>query len=119
LEDIIKLRNKYQPQKVFVPSPFDIHQDHQVISEEGLRAFKTTTVLGYEMPWNNISFNSRAFMKLEESHIEKKIQALMEYKSQQSKDYVNREFIYSLARVRGVQIGYKFAESFEVIRSIL
>lgn len=119
LEDIILLRKKYEPEKIFLPSPTDFHQDHQVISEEGSRAFKNSTVLGYEMPWNNTSFNTRAFMKLEERHIEKKVLALMEYKSQQSRDYINREFIYSLARVRGVQIGCHFAESFDVIRAIL
>lgn len=119
LEDILLLKKKYNPEKVFVPSPTDIHQDHQVISEEGLRAFKNSTVLGYEMPWNNIAFNTRAFMKLEEKHVIKKVNALKEYKSQQSRNYITEEFIFSLARVRGVQIGTQFAESFEVIRTIL
>jgi N-acetylglucosamine malate deacetylase 1 len=62
LEDIIAFRNKARPDIVFLPSPTDIHQDHQVISEEGIRAFKTSNVLGYEMPWNNISFNTRCFL---------------------------------------------------------
>lgn len=119
LEDMILLKKRYNPEKVFVPSPTDIHQDHQVVSEEGLRAFKNITVLGYEMPWNNISFNTQAFMKLEESHVTKKVVALKEYKSQQFRNYVTEEFIFSLARVRGVQIGTQFAESFEVIRTIL
>ncbi len=119
LEDMVLLKKKYNPLKVFVPSPTDMHQDHQVISEEGLRAFKNITVLGYEMPWNNIAFNTRAFMKLEKRHVMKKVIALKEYKSQQSRNYVTEEFIFSLARVRGVQIGTKYAESFEVIRTIL
>jgi LmbE family N-acetylglucosaminyl deacetylase len=119
LEDIIELRKKYAPDTVFVPCTTDIHQDHQVISEEGLRAFKSATVYGYEMPWNNISFNAHAFMKLKKEFVEKKVEALMEYKSQQHRPYVNREFIFSLATVRGVQIGSEYAESFEVIRSIL
>lgn len=102
-----------------MPSPNDIHQDHQAISEEGLRAFKTSTVLGYEMPWNNISFNTFAFQVLDEAHIIKKCEALYEYKSQLHRNYTNKEFIYSLARVRGAQIDVPFAEAFEVIRSIL
>lgn len=119
LEDIIELRREYSPDTVFVPCTSDIHQDHQVISEEGLRAFKSATVYGYEMPWNNISFNAHAFMKLKKEFVEKKVEALMEYKSQQHRPYVNREFIFSLATVRGVQIGSEYAESFEVIRTIL
>src|SRR5687768_4345928 len=61
LEKMVELRKNINPDMVFVPSPTDIHQDHQVVSMEGLRAFKQTTLLGYEMPWNNVSFNTRAF----------------------------------------------------------
>lgn len=119
LEDMIKLRERFQPDMVFVPSPTDIHQDHQVISEEGLRAFKHTTLLGYEMPWNNLTFNTRAFVKLDKHHVEKKVEALKEYHSQKHRGYLNRDFIFSLATVRGVQVGVPYAESFEVIRAIL
>ena len=119
LEEMIKLRNKINPDIVFVPSPTDIHQDHQVISEEGLRAFKNTTVFGYEMPWNNIAFNTRSFIRLEEEHVKKKVDALLEYKSQRYRSYLSENFIRSLAKIRGVQIGSENAEAFEVIRLIM
>ena len=47
LEDIISLRKELQPDLVFIPSPNDLHQDHKVIAEEGIRAFKKSTILGY------------------------------------------------------------------------
>jgi LmbE family N-acetylglucosaminyl deacetylase len=119
LEEMIVLRNKIQPDMVFVPSPTDIHQDHQVISEEGVRAFKNTTILGYEMPWNNLSFNTRCFITLDEENIVKKVEALRKYESQMHRTYLNEEFIRSLAITRGVQIGGRFAEAFEIIRMIL
>lgn len=119
LEEMIKLKNFIKPNLVFVPSPTDIHQDHQVISNEGLRAFKSTSILGYEMPWNNVSFNTRSFNILEERHIQKKIEALKEYHSQSYRNYLNEDFIKSLAITRGVQIGEKYAEAFEVIRFII
>ena len=119
LEDLIRLRDEIKPDLVFVPSPTDIHQDHQVISEEGLRAFKNCSILGYEMPWNNVSFNTRAFIKLEKHHVEKKVQALLCYKSQLHRSYVNEQFVYSLATVRGVQMGAQYAEAFEVVRYII
>jgi LmbE family N-acetylglucosaminyl deacetylase len=119
LEDLIRLRDDIKPDLVFVPSPTDIHQDHQVISEEGLRAFKNCSILGYEMPWNNVSFNTRAFIKLEKHHVEKKVQALMCYKSQLQRSYVNEQFVFSLATVRGVQMGAQYAEAFEVVRYII
>jgi N-acetylglucosamine malate deacetylase 1 len=118
LEELIRLRTQLKPDLVFVPSPTDIHQDHQVISEEGLRAFKNTTMLGYEMPWNNLSFNTRCFKKVEEEDIVKKIEALKAYKSQGHRSYLNEQFIRGLAVTRGVQIGYPLAEAFEVIRYV-
>lgn len=119
LEEMVKIKKQIEPDLVFVPSPTDIHQDHQVISEEGLRAFKNTSILGYELPWNNVSFNTRGFVKLEEKHIEKKVEALTAYKSQQSRTYLNAQFIRSLAITRGVQINTNYAEAFEVIRWII
>lgn len=119
LEDMIKLRNSISPDLVFLPSPFDIHQDHKVISEEGLRAFKNSSILGYEMPWNNVTFNTRSFVTLSEEDINKKVEALMEYKSQLRRDYLTEDFVKSLASIRGLQIGKKYAEAFEVIRWII
>ncbi len=119
LEELIKIKNKINPDLVFVPSPTDIHQDHQVISEEGLRAFKNCSILGYEMPWNNVTFNTRSFIKLEDEFIQKKIESLHQYKSQEHRTYINDDFIRSLATIRGVQIGCKYAEAFEVIRWII
>ena len=62
--------------------------------------------------------NTSAFVNLEEKHINTKVKALAEYKSQMHRSYANEEFIRSLARTRGVQINTKYAESFEVIRTI-
>ena len=116
LEDIISLRKELQPDLVFIPSPNDLHQDHKVIAEEGIRAFKKSTILGYEMPWNNISFNTVSFIPLEEKHIKKKIDALRCYETQRYRSYLNEDFIRSLARTRGTQIEVEYAEAFEVIR---
>lgn len=119
LEEIVKLRNRIQPSLVFIPSKNDIHQDHQVIAEEGLRAFKKISILGYEMPWNNIIFETRSFVKLEKKHIECKINALKCYKSQQHRAYLSEEFIYGLAKTRGTQFENEWAEAFEVVRLII
>ena len=49
LEDLIKLRNINDFDLVLTPSLQDIHQDHATIAQESLRAFKNTTILGYEL----------------------------------------------------------------------
>src|SRR5207302_8619598 len=48
LEVLVALWDEWQPDVVFQPSLHDVHQDHQTIAEEGLRALKRTTILGYE-----------------------------------------------------------------------
>jgi LmbE family N-acetylglucosaminyl deacetylase len=119
LQAIIELRNKLNPDVVFMPSLDDIHQDHYTIAQEGLRAFKFCTILTYEMPWNNLTFETSSFVILEDRHLQKKIDALKEYKSQSHRPYSNEEFIRSLARTRGVQINTTYAETFNVIRWII
>lgn len=119
LEDLIKIRKGKCYDLVFVPSLHDIHQDHTTIAQEGVRAFKNTTILGYELIWNNLTFNTQCFVKLEKRHIERKVLALSEYHSQGKRSYLSASFIFSLATARGVQAGCKYAESFEVIRLFL
>lgn len=119
LEDLMKHKKLLKPDLVLMPSLNDIHQDHSTIAQEGLRAFKNCTVLGYELIWNNLSFDTTSFVKLDQKHVQAKADALDEYKSQGSRDYMSDEFIFALARTRGVQIGTQYAESFEVIRWVI
>ena len=76
LDDLIEIKSKINPDLVFMPSSFDVHQDHSVIHQEGLRAFKDCSILGYEFMWNNYSFNSSSFIIIDEKHLNKKILAL-------------------------------------------
>lgn len=119
LDSLIELRNKIKPVTVFTPSSFDTHQDHKVTREETLRAFKQCTILGYEQPWNNITFNTLAFVSLQEEYLQMKIDALGCYKTQKDRPYFNREFIRGLAITRGTQIEERYAEAFEVIKWVL
>jgi len=118
LDDLIVLKKKLTPDIVFIPSLQDVHQDHATIANEAVRAFKFTTIYSYELPWNNFNFSTTCFQFLEEKHVEKKINALKQYKSQVHRSYTNEAFLRALAHTRGVQIGVKYAEVFEVIRLI-
>jgi len=119
LEILMQLRKEYEPDILFVPSSRDIHQDHSTVAQEAMRAFKTRTIYGYELIWNNIDFRTNAFIVLEERHIAKKIEALKAYRTQAGRDYMDPDFIRSLARVRGTQIGKRYAEAFELSRTVL
>ncbi|MHC4617111.1 MAG: PIG-L deacetylase family protein [Planctomycetota bacterium] len=119
LQRIIDVRDQINPDLVLVPSLHDIHQDHQVIAAEALRAFKQHTLLGYELPWNNIVFETRCFVTLQERHIARKVEALHRYKSQAHRSYLSDEFVWSQARMRGTQIEGEYAEAFEVLRWVM
>lgn len=118
LEDMVRLNNTLQPDLVLIHNSFDIHQDHKTIYEEGLRAFKKTSILGYELPWNNLDISNRCFIEVQEQDLKNKVGSILEYKSQSFRNYINEEYIRSLMIIRGKQINFNLAESFEVIRLI-
>jgi LmbE family N-acetylglucosaminyl deacetylase len=118
LELLIALWEEWEPDAVLQPSLRDIHQDHQVIAAEGLRAFKRTTILGYEIPWNNFNFDYQAYVALDREHVERKVRALAKYESQQHRRYSDPEYVWNLARTHGVNVNREFAEVFEVYRVV-
>ena len=101
LENMVQLGQEIAPEWVVIPSGSDLHQDHATIHDEALRAFKHKTVLGYELPWNHITFCASA------SQLEL------------GRPYFTKEFHESLARVRGLQVKNDWAEAFELIRVVL
>lgn len=118
LEELVSLRKDIAPDIVFLPCGQDIHQDHQVIHAEGVRAFKNASLFGYELPWNTFDFAPQLIVCLEDRHMERKWEMLQAYYSQAviGRRYFSRDLVYSLARVRGVQANRAFAEGFQVIR---
>ena len=117
LESMIRSRNVIRPDLVLLPSKHDCHQDHEVIHNEGVRAFKNVTLLGYETTWNNFAFDANLLVKLDERFIDKKIDSILEYKSQLFRCYTP-DMIKSLARARGLQIKTEYAEAYNIIRWI-
>jgi LmbE family N-acetylglucosaminyl deacetylase len=118
LELLIGLWEDWRPDAVFQPSLHDIHQDHQVIAAEGLRAFKRTTILGYEIPWNNFDFSYQWYFALERLHVERKVAALAKYASQRHRRYSDPEYIWNVARTHGINVNREYAEVFEVYRVV-
>ncbi len=116
LDDILKIKKDINPTIVFMPALDDLHQDHATIANEGLRAFKFSNIFCYELPWNNVTFATTFFSVVSADNLQKKINAILKYKSQSHRNYANEEFVRSLARVRGTQINEHYAECFQLIR---
>jgi len=118
LDLMIKLKNKYKPEVVYCPSSADTHQDHKVIHEEATRAYRGTTLLGYEIPRNAPKFAPTRWEVLEKRHVEKKLDALSVYRSQEERPHWRRFYWESTLKFRGQQIEAEWAEAFEVITEV-
>lgn len=119
LDELIRLRKKYAPDLVLLPNTDDVHQDHQVVSQEGIRAFKNTNMLGYELIWNQFNFPSQLIYALDSEDVQRKLEALQCYETQEGRPYMDESFVFGLAKARGVQVGVDYAEAFEVIRCVI
>lgn len=118
LDVFVQLNRDRRPDIVYMPSVHDMHQDHSVVVEEGIRAFKHSTILSYELPWNHLTFNNQYYSIISQAQLRLKIDALKCYQTQADRDYMRPDFIAGLARVRGVQAGKRYAECFEIVRMI-
>jgi len=122
LEKLVSLRKDLNPGIVFIPSTEDIHQDHEVVSEEGIRAFRrSSTLLGYDFPWN-VLYGERLdrFYEISQEQLERKINSLQAYESQIVKENncLTPNYVRSLAVERGQRINVPYAEAFETIRDV-
>ena len=119
LDIMVWLKKEYKPDIVFIPTSTDIHQDHQVTHNEGVRAFKYSTIMGYELPQNIIASKNSAFIKLKSHQVETKVYAIQAYKSQVKRKFMSPEFIWGQAKMRGIQCNTEYAEAFELIRMVI
>jgi len=108
-----------KPDIVFVPNSNDIHQSHQVVYQEARRAFKYSTILGYELPWNSLSFNMDVFIELTAEDVKVKQESINSFASQKERMFFSNDIITDLAKLRGKQIGKEYAECFELTRLIM
>ena len=119
LDYLWKLNQRKKYDVVICPSSYDKHQDHQVIHNECFRAFKETTILGYDLLWNCRTFSTDVFIILDKKDLELKFKMLDCYKTQGERVFMNKNYIYDIARTRGIQVGNKYAEAYEAIRVVV
>ncbi|HNZ13867.1 MAG TPA: PIG-L family deacetylase, partial [Anaerolineaceae bacterium] len=91
LEYLIDLNRQFRPDIVFVHTKADIHQDHGTVTEEALRAFRGTTVLGFDVIRSSYGFFPNFLVEVSAEDVEKKIAALSEYRTYDSRYYFNPE----------------------------
>jgi LmbE family N-acetylglucosaminyl deacetylase len=118
LEYMIQLNKDFKPDIVFVHTRADIHQDHGTITEEALRAFRGTTVLGFDVIRSSYGFFPNFLIEVSESDVEKKINALNQYTTYASRYYFNAELTRATLVRYGAIAERPYAEGFDILRVI-
>ena len=117
-QELVNLREDYKPDLVLIHNSHDFHQDHQIASQEGVRAFREKALWGYVLPWNLREFKFDMFVEVEEKYLKKKLEALKLLNSQKWRFYYNLDRIKALAVAFGTFRRREYAEPFEILSEI-
>jgi LmbE family N-acetylglucosaminyl deacetylase len=134
LTDSIAARIRdYQPETVYIPHRGDLHSDHRAVFQSALVAcrpignqsirrllsYETLSETEWAAPISEDAFLPSVFIDIAD-FLEKKKQAMAEYKSQLKEFPHPRslESMESLARLRGGTAGFRAAEAFQLIREL-
>jgi LmbE family N-acetylglucosaminyl deacetylase len=118
LEYLYQLNREYQPDIVITHTRSDIHQDHQQTTEEVLRAFRGTTVLGFDALRSSYGFFPHFLVKVNEGDVEKKILALTEYSTYHDKYYFDAAVLRATLIRHGALAELPYAEGFDILRIV-
>lgn len=118
LEYMIDIKNDFHPEIVFVHTKSDIHQDHGTVTEECLRAFRGTTVLGFDVIRSSYGFFPNFLVEVTEEDVERKIAALAQYHTYEKKYYFDPSVTRATLIRNGALAERPFAEGFDILRII-
>jgi LmbE family N-acetylglucosaminyl deacetylase len=118
LEYLYQLNHEYQPDIVITHTQSDIHQDHQQTTEEVLRAFRGTTVLGFDALRSSYGFFPHFLVEVKPEDVEKKIQALLEYSTYNDKYYFDASVLRATLIRHGALAERPYAEGFDILRIV-
>ncbi len=115
LEFLLALHRKYHPEMVFVHTRSDVHQDHNTITDEALRAFRGTTLLGYDVIRSSHGFFPHFLVEVSEEDVQRKIEALSQYTTYRDKYYFNADLTRASLIRNGALAERPYAEGFDIL----
>jgi LmbE family N-acetylglucosaminyl deacetylase len=118
LEFLIEFNRKVKPDIIFTHSKADIHQDHCTVTEEVLRAFRGSTVLGFDVIRSSYGFFPEFLVEVTEKDVESKVAALAEYKTYSKKYYFDPKTTRAILIRNGAIAERPYAEGFDILRII-
>lgn len=118
LEYLLKLRKDFNPDMVFVHTRSDIHQDHNVVTEEALRAYRGSTLLGFDVVRSSYGFFPHFLVEVNQADVDAKIAALAEYKTYIDKYYFDPSLLRATMVRHGALAERPYAEGFDILRIV-
>ena len=118
LEYFLKLRKELQPDIIFTHTEKDIHQDHNAMTREALRAYRGITVLGFDVVRSSHGFFPNFFVEVTQEDVDAKLNALMQYKTYQDKYYFESDLLRATMIRHGALAEKPFAEGFDIMRVV-
>lgn len=118
LEYFLKLRKDFEPDLIFTHSRQDMHQDHNTMTEEALRAYRGITVLGFDVVRSSYDFFPHFLVEVTEEDVKKKIESLSKYETYRDRYYFNSELTRSIMVRHGALAERPFAEGFDILRIV-
>ena len=118
LEFLLNLRKELSPQMVFVHSESDLHQDHQVVTQESLRAFRGISVFGFDVIRSSHGYFPDFLIEVNTSNLEKKSASLAAYKTYKDKYYFSPDLTKAILIRNGALAERQLAEGFDIIRMV-
>lgn len=132
-DSVGKLIRDIEPEEVYIPHRGDMHLDHKMVvdaamvalrprfnySVKRVYAYETLSETEWDIPNTTNAFIPNVYVDISK-YIEKKLNAMREYKNQIA-DFPNPrsiEAIKALAMLRGSTISRDYAEAFMLIRDI-
>lgn len=133
-KEIVDLVNFYKPSTIYTHSMSDLNRDHRIVSEAALVAgrpklnssinefyfFETPSSTDWSFNKIQPSFQPNNYREINEEILNLKIEALSNYDTEvyDYPDARSIEFMISLSKYRGGQVGFKHAEAFQLVFSL-
>lgn len=121
---------EFMPTAVLTHYSLDCNNDHRIVSRSVDMALRPvsnslgSTLLHFEVQsstdWNfsAVPFQPNFFVPLDSTHLMQKLHAMSLYRGEYSTPTASRgaEALKSLAHIRGLQSGHRYAESYQLVR---
>ena len=106
---------------ILAPNVDDAHQDHRLLGETVWQTFRSHLIAAYEIPkYDGDLGRPNLYVDVDADVLQRKIDLLdAAYPSQHGRTWWGEETIRSLARLRGIEAGTRYAEAFHARKVVL